>query len=385
MYIMPYIFVDTQPAFEDLISKLSSQKYISIDTESNSLFAYRGRLCLLQIASDNIHAIVDPLKVDISSFETVLADNNIEKIFHSAEADIKTLKLEFNVKIRNIFDVMLAAKYMGTRKCGLESMVGSYFDVKLDKKFQKANWGARPLSEEMLKYAIGDVNYLKKLRNIFHTDLKKANFLNEIEEEFVKLTNLEVKESRFDKNGYLNYGASRKLNMLSLAVLKEIYIAREKTASKLDVPSFKVISEDLMVNLSRNPHHALNNLKEYKGISKYVYNKHAEWIRNAIKCGLKEKTVIIPKRIISKEKMEHFEKSKERIKKLKRWRIDTARKRNMLSEVIIEGEILERIAYNNPKNMEALSQIKGLLPTKLNLYGEEMLQVIREIPHNQIF
>lgn len=382
---MPYIFVDTQPAFEDLISKLKSKKYVSIDTESNSLFAYRGRLCLVQIASDTIHAIVDSLKVNISSFETVLADNNIEKIFHSAEADIKTLKLEINAKIRNIFDVMLAAKYLGTRKCGLESMVNSHFNVKLDKKFQKANWGARPLSEEMLEYAIGDVNYLKKLRNIFHADLKKTNLLNEIEEEFVKLTNLEVQSFKFDKNGYLNYGASRKLNMLSLAVLKEIYLAREKTAAKLDVPPFKVISEDLMINLSRSPQYALNNLREYKGISKYVYNKHAEWIRTAIKCGLKEKTVVIPKRVISKEKMEHFEKSKERIKKLKRWRIDTARKRNMLSEVIIEGEILERIAYSNPKNMEALAQVKGLLPIKLNLYGEEMLQVICEIPQHQIF
>ncbi len=374
---MPYTFVDTQTSFEQLIDKLRSKKYISIDTESNSLFAYRGRLCLLQLAAENIHAIVDTLKVDITSFEILLVDKNIEKIFHSAESDIKTLKLAFKTNIRNIFDVMLAAKYMGIRKCGLDTMVSEHFDVKLNKKFQKANWGARPLSNEMLDYAINDVRYLKKLKDIFHSKLKRNDFLNEITEEFVKLTKLEPQESKFDRNGYLSYGMSRNLNMLSLAVLKELYSAREKAAAKLDVPSFKIISEDLMIRLSKNPNHALANLTEYKGITRYVDNMHGAWIKDAIKRGLKEKIVSIPKKVIlSKEKIEYFQKVKERIKKLKRWRIETAKKRNMLSEVIIEGEILEKIACRNPKTEEELMKINGFLPAKLNLYGKEIIHVI---------
>ncbi|MCG2724677.1 MAG: HRDC domain-containing protein [Elusimicrobia bacterium] len=374
---MPYIFVDTQPSFEQLIDKLRSKKYISIDTESNSLFAYKGSLCLLQIAAENIQAIVDTLKVDITSFEILLVDRNIEKIFHSAESDIKTLKLAFKTNIRNIFDVMLAAKYMGIRKCGLDGMVSEYFGVKLNKKFQKANWGARPLSKEMLDYAINDVRYLKKLRDIFHSKLTKSDFLDEITEEFVKLTTLEPQESKFDRNGYLSYGMSKNLNMLSLAVLKELYCAREKTASKLNVPSFKIISEDLMIRLSKSPNHALTNLQEYKGITRYVYNVHARWIQDAIQRGLEEKTVTIPKRVvISQEKMEYYQKVKERIKKLKRWRIETAKKRNTLSEVIIEGEILEKIAYRNPKNMDELIKIEGFLPIKTNLYGKEIIQLL---------
>lgn len=374
---MPYIFVDTQPSFEQLIDKLRLKKYISIDTESNSLFAYKGSLCLLQIAAENIQAIVDTLKVDITSFEILLVDRNIEKIFHSAESDIKTLKLAFKTNIRNIFDVMLAAKYMGIRKCGLDGMVSEYFGVKLNKKFQKANWGARPLSKEMLDYAINDVRYLKKLRDIFHSKLTKSDFLDEITEEFVKLTKLEPQESKFDRNGYLSYGMSKNLNMLSLAVLKELYCAREKTASKLNVPSFKIISEDLMIRLSKSPNHALTNLQEYKGITRYVYNVHARWIQDAIQRGLEEKTVTIPKRVvISQEKMEYYQKVKERIKKLKRWRIETAKKRNTLSEVIIEGEILEKIAYRNPKNMDELIKIEGFLPIKTNLYGKEIIQLL---------
>jgi ribonuclease D len=374
---MSYTFVDTQEAFELLIGKLRTKKYISIDTESNSLFAYQGSLCLLQLAAENIRVIVDTLKVDIASFEILLVDKDIEKIFHSAEADIKTLKLAFKTNIHNIFDVMLSAKYMGIRKCGLDGMVGEYFDVKLDKKFQKANWGARPLSKEMLDYAINDVRYLKKLREIFHSKLKKADLLNEITEEFVKLTKLEPQAPKFDRNGYLSYGLSRKLDMLSLAVLKELYCAREKAAAKLNVPPFKVISEDLMLRLSRGPEHALMSLVEYKGITKYVYTLHGEWIREAIKRGLKEKTVTIPKKVaLSKEKLEHYHNVKDRIKKLKRWRIETAKKRNMLSEVIIEGETLEKIAYRNPKNVDDLIKIDGFLPIKSSMYGKEILEVL---------
>ena len=374
---MPYTFIDNQASFEELIGKLRSKKYLSIDTESNSLYAYKGSLCLLQLAAENIRVIVDTLKVDITSFEILLVDKDIEKIFHSAEADIKTLKLAFKTNIHNIFDVMLAAKYMGIRRCGLDGMVGEYFDVKLNKKFQKANWGARPLSKEMLDYAINDVRYLKKLRDMFHSKLKKNDLLDEITEEFVKLTKLEPQEPKFDRNGYLSFGMSRKLNMLSLAVLKELYCAREKAAAKINVPSFKVISEDLMLRLSKSPTHALISLVEYKGITKYVYTMHGEWIKEAIERGLKEKTVVIPKRaVLSKEKIEHFHNVKDRIKRLKRWRIETAKKRNMLSEVIIEGETLEKIAYRNPKTADDLVKIDGFLPIKSNLYGKEILHVL---------
>ncbi len=376
---MSYTFVDTQESFEQLIDKLRLKKYIAIDTESNSLFAYQGRLCLLQLAAENIRAIVDTLKVDITSFEILLVDKNIEKIFHSAESDIKTLKLAFKTNIHNIFDVMLAAKYMGIRKCGLDGMVGEHFNVKLNKKFQKANWGARPLSKEMLDYAINDVRYLKKLRDMFYLKLKKNEIFDEITEEFVKLTKLEPQEPKFDRNGYLSYGLSRKLSMLSLAVLKELYCAREKAAAKLDVPPFKVISEDLMLRLSRTPDHAVANLKEYKSITSYVYNMHGAWIQDAIKRGLKEKAVTIPKKVaLSQEKIEQYYNVKDRIKKLKRWRIETAKKRNMLSEVIIEGETLEKIAYHNPKTEDDLYKINGFLPIKVNLYGKEIISLLSD-------
>ncbi|MCK5584294.1 MAG: HRDC domain-containing protein, partial [Elusimicrobiales bacterium] len=113
------------------------------------------------------------------------------------------------------------------------------------------------------------------------------------------------------------------------------------------------------------------------GITKYVYTMHGEWIKEAIERGLKEKTVVIPKKaVLSKEKIEHFHNVKDRIKRLKRWRIETAKKRNMLSEVIIEGEILEKIACRNPKTEEELMKINGFLPAKLNLYGKEIIHVI---------
>ncbi len=79
---------------------------------------------------------------------------------------------------------------------------------------------------------------------------------------------------------------------------------------------------------------------------------------------------------ISKEKLEHYHNVKDRIKKLKRWRIETAKKRNMLSEVIIEGETLEKIAYRNPKNVDDLIKIEGFLPIKSSMYGKEILDVL---------
>ena len=163
---MSYIFIDKQKDFDELAAKLAKHKYISIDTESNSLYVYKEKLCLMQLSGEHVNAVVDTLAVDIKPLLPVFADPAVEKIFHSADSDIRVFKAAIKCTFENVFDVMVAAKYLGIIKCGLDNMVKGFFKLEMNKKFQKADWGRRPLTKEMLDYASSDTIHLKKLRDL---------------------------------------------------------------------------------------------------------------------------------------------------------------------------------------------------------------------------
>lgn len=376
---MPYVFIDRQADFDALVPKLLTHKYVSIDTESNSMYVYREQLCLVQLASEHLNAVVDSLSVDVRGLAPVFANRHIEKIFHSAESDIKTLKASLPVKFENIFDVMIAAKYLGLKRCGLENMVKEHMGVDLNKKFQKADWGRRPLTKEMLDYAIGDVLYLHKLRAIFAEELRKKGRLDEIQGQFSEIAALESGNNGFDEDGFFRVHQARLLNGRGLAVLRELYIAREKAAMERNKPPFKIISEDLMFRLAIAPREALDKLSIFKGVTGYVLINHGPWIKDAVYAGMKAPEVQFPRRNITPEKRLHFEGIRERFKLLKAWRLETADKRNMLPEAVLGNDLLEKAALINPKTAQELKDIKGFGLEKFSLYAEEMIKALHRV------
>lgn len=375
---MSYSFIDKQKDFNDLCSSLAGHDYISIDTESNSLYAYKEKFCLLQLSAENMNAVVDVLAVDMKPLLKIFADPKVEKIFHSADSDIRVLKGAMPCTFVNIFDVMVAAKYLGIIKCGLDSMVHEFFHIELNKKYQKADWGRRPLTKEMLDYAAGDTVYLKKLRDILGAELEKKGKLNEALAQFAQICKIEPTPMRFDESGFLTMKGARQLNGRGLAVLRELYLAREVAAIKKNTPSFKVISPDLMLRLSVAPREGLRNLSIFKGVSSYVLANHGPWIREALQKGLKAPEYHVPRREISREKRAYFETVKNRFKALRLWRKEAAARRNMLPEAILGNDVLERVALSQPRSVEDLQAIKGLGAEKASLYGAELLEFFKK-------
>ena len=376
-FSMNYVFIDKQQEFNELCAKLAAHKYLSIDTESNSLYAYREKLCLLQLTSEHINAVVDTLAVDIKPLFAVFADPGIEKIFHSADSDIRVFKASVGGVFENIFDVMVAAKYLGILRCGLDNMVKLYLNEDMNKKFQKADWGRRPLTKEMLDYAIHDTVYLKKLRDILGAELETKGRMEEAKGQFAQITQVEPQAVRFEENGFLFLRGARQLNGRGLAVLRELYLAREVTAIKRNTPPFKIISEDLMLRLSVAPREGLGNLSIFKGVSGYVLANHGAWIREALHKGLKAPEYHVPKREVSHEKRIYFDAIRNRFKALKVWRKEAAIKRNMLPEAIMTNDIMERLAFAQPRSLEDMKAIKGLGVEKFALYGAELLEFFK--------
>ena len=144
--------------------ELAQVRQIAFDLEADSMYHFREKVCLIQIATRNETIVIDPLQVgDLSPLKPVLANRRIRKVLHGADYDIRSLYRDFNIKIHNLFDTELASRFLGIRETGLDAVLKERFGVRLDKKFQRKDWSKRPLPVEMMNYAAGDVHHLLPL------------------------------------------------------------------------------------------------------------------------------------------------------------------------------------------------------------------------------
>ena len=142
---------------------------------------------------------------NISRLGEIFRNGNIQKIFHAAEYDIMTLKRDFQFEFNNIFDTMIASKILGKKAFGLSKLLHEYFDINVDKKYQRANWGKRPLSPEMLSYAVVDSHYLIDLRNLIRDELVQAGLLPLAEEDFRRTSNVDAFTNNQNGNNYWRF------------------------------------------------------------------------------------------------------------------------------------------------------------------------------------
>ncbi len=172
------IWVDQDTALAETLQTLKQEEQVAVDTESNSLYAYQEQVCLIQITAGSEDYVLDGLAdMDLPALGAVFANESIEKIFHAAEYDILCLKRDFGYTFNNLFDTMQAARILGIEKLGLSNLLEDLFGVDQGKSFQKANWGKRPLTDEMLYYARMDTHYLLRLRDHLYRNLEEKNLL----------------------------------------------------------------------------------------------------------------------------------------------------------------------------------------------------------------
>ena len=139
---------------------------MAIDLESNSLYSYREEVCLIQLSTAEKDYILDPIAgSDLFGLGQIIQDPSIEKVLHAAEYDCILLRRQYGWKLENLFDTMWAARILGHARYGLANVLEDAYGIKLNKKYQKANWCKRPLTKAQLNYAQMDTHFLLQLRD----------------------------------------------------------------------------------------------------------------------------------------------------------------------------------------------------------------------------
>ncbi|GAB4464135.1 MAG: ribonuclease D [Anaerolineales bacterium] len=366
----PPLWVDTNAMLERMVNDLSAQTRIAVDTESNSLHAYREQVCLIQFSTPEKDYILDPLVFDdLSLLAPLFASLHIEKIFHAAEYDLICLKRDYGFEFKNLFDTMQAARILGYPFVGLDAILGEKFHVKVDKRHQKADWAARPLTPAQLDYARMDTHYLIPLRDMLEQELREKERWGFALDDFSLACHVGEPKEKSNGDSWKRFASRRDVTLRELTILRELCLCRDAIAEDMNRPPFKVIPDKMLLEIAKNPPEKDVDLAAL-GLSQKQIHLWGEQVLAATRRGMKKPLV----------RAEQAERPKEalirRLDKLKTWRKKVSEGMKVESDIVLPKPLLHALAEHPPKDMAELQVLMRGSPFRFERYGEQIYKLV---------
>jgi ribonuclease D len=365
--------VQDASAFNTLLKRLERQAAIAVDTESNSLYAYREQVCLIQISIPGRDYLVDPLSLHhLGALGGIFSNENIVKVLHGAEYDVLCLGRDFGFQLVNLFDTRVASRTLGWKKSGLGDLLNQVFNVKLNKRFQRANWGSRPLSDEMLDYARLDTHYLLDLRTHLLEELGRRDLEEQVLEMCEWMALVPPAENGFDPEAFWRISHARELTHRQAAILRELYITRDRLARDHDRPPFKILNDTVLLSIAKLAPRSKEQLRSSIGLTKRQIDRFARSILHAVERGQRAPLPRKPRGNHRNEEMVW------RYEALREWRKGVARRRRVESDIILPRDLMESLAREAPADKQRLRALMKPLEWRYRTYGTEILKVLSE-------
>lgn len=248
-----FTYIDTQADLLACLDTLKAQPVIAIDMEADSYHHYYPKVCLLQCTAGPRNFIIDPLAdVNMPALLAVLADKPL--ILHDAGYDLRMLKADFDFCPNDrILDTMLAGKLLGIEKVGLSNMLEMFLGIQVAKHNQRADWSQRPLDPHLLAYAAEDTCWLPALWEKLQAALDAKGRLD-WHRQYCEFSTQTALEAEMGKNGddedRWRIRGLQKLSPKEMAFFRELWHWREKEASKIDIPPFRVFENTRLMELA---------------------------------------------------------------------------------------------------------------------------------------
>lgn len=360
---------------QDLARALDAAPWIAIDTESNSMFAYRERVCLIQLNAGGRLYLVDPIALGeapapgqvsqtLEALRPALEDRSKPKFIHGGEYDAATLSRDFGIHLAGIFDSQQAAALLGWEKTGYGALVERICGVKLAKEYAQYNWGTRPVDERAVDYAVDDVRFLPQVCMHMREEIRRADL-----EEELALALRAVEEMRwhggFSPEGVWKIRDAHKLSDRQMRILFALYCLRDRLAAQADRPAGQLINERVLVALALRPAKTLHELKA-AGVKSAIAALRGKELLEAIQHPEAAGSHAFP------EKPKHAppdEAEKRREAKLREWRKKESERRGVTLTAVLPAHALMWLKSHGSGDLEAVPQLGK---KRIRLYGETL-------------
>ncbi len=288
------LITDTQ-ALAEACDRLAEGTFIALDTEFHRESTYWPQLCLIQAANEDFDILVDPLAdLDLTPLLALVADRSRTKVFHAARQDLEIFARIMGEVPTPVFDTQIAAMACGLGdSISYENLVSRVVKGQVDKSSQFTDWMRRPLSEKQLRYAQGDVTYLRRIYVILREQLERRGRLEWIEDEHAALVDPEV--YAFDPQQAWKRLKLRKYKSDYLAVLAAVAAWREQVAQETDKPRGRILKDDAIQEIAQQKPRTGEAIERLRAVpAGFSRSRHGQSLVETINAALADPKAFAP-------------------------------------------------------------------------------------------
>ncbi|GAC1361725.1 MAG: ribonuclease D [Polyangiales bacterium] len=389
---------DSADAIARVAASLSGARLLAIDVESNGLHAYRAGLCTLQIGvvtddGDDVASVelIDPIVAArgggdliaiLAPLRAALGPTGPRKIVHDLAFDARILA-RHGLPLGNLFDTSLAARFLGVQSTSLAAIAHARLGVTLSKALQHHDWGRRPLGPELFPYLAADVAHLPRLARALEAELLAKGVIPELETELdwrLRGANAALDDDD-PRPPYVRIKGAQELDPRALAVLRGLADVREHAARKWDVPPFKVVGNDVLLQIARRRPPTASELRATRGLDHGRGASLVGELLAAIARGVRDGDVPPDERLAwwtppPPVPRELVDARRAREHRLSSWRRAEAKRRGVDEQVVLPGHCMQELADRAPLDLAALATIGGIGQVRLERDAAAILGAI---------
>ena len=378
---MSYIHIERDSDAGGLADDLSSGGRIALDCEAAGFHRYSDRLCLVQVSTATATYVVDPLAFDASQLlREALEDPQREVIMHGADFDLRLLHRDLGIELQGLFDTQIAASLLGLDSLGLAPLLQERFGVKLSKKYQRADWAERPLTNGMLDYAAADTGYLMGLRDQLGEELAAADRVTWVEEECRALEEAATvpREGAEPRDPVTRVKGARELSPRQITALRVALTWRDELARERDKAPFRVVADGPLIDaVALHPRRA-EELTSIKGFPRSLAKGEGHQLVTQLRA-----VVDLPESELQPYPRKkgggpgrpppEVEQLAERLKGVRNQKADEL---GLARGTLLANAVLAEVALAAPTSSEALAAMPGMRRWRMNALGDLLLAVI---------
>jgi len=377
---MSHIHVQSAEQATQLAEDLASAGRFALDCEAAGFHRYSDRLCLLQVTVNDRTWVVDPLAFDPTDlFRGPLEDPDVQVIMHGSDFDLRLLSRDLGIRLRGLVDTQIQAALIGVEGLGLASLLDARFNVKLSKKYQRADWAERPLTDGMLEYAASDTRYLEDLTDLLAAELEALERTAWAKEEWLALETVadERKDNEEPQDPVIRVKGARDLSPRQVTALREALIWRDDIARARDRATFRVIGDPPLIEaVALNPRR-VEELMDIKGFPRGLARDEGKNLLRRLRAvtEMSDDQLTPYPRGVRRGPGRPPPELEEMVDRLKVARNQGADDIGLPRGTVLSNAVLIAVARAAPKTLDELIAVDGMRRWKASVVGDRLLAI----------
>ena len=361
----------------ELGESLNGETRLAVDLEAAGFHRYSDRVCLLQVSGADQHFVVDTLAVDPSDvLRGPLESQEVIVVLHGGDYDLRLLDRDLDLHPVKLFDTQTAAALLGEPSLGLAALLEKYLDVRVSKKYQRADWAQRPLPDEMLEYAASDTRYLHELADLLTERLEAVGRRPWAEEESALM-----EEIRWNNDGAVDpvtrVKGMQDFELREVALLREAWFWRDEVARARDRAPFRVAGDPALLEVVRERPRDISELARVHGFSPQLAQRAGRTLLDRLEetDRLDDSELVGYPRGATAPPRPHPD-VEEVASRLKRIRNEVAEALGIDRGVLMSNTVILEIARIHPRSAAELAGVAGVRRWQLETLADRLLAIL---------